>query len=372
MLSLASYEQFTRCGPFAHNQSVGAKKRPYLALPLAPFCASLGLMAQKQKDFFDRLQTTTESFLTRQNRSRRLKKEKQKKKNPILDWLEAFLWAAGMVLLANQYLLQAYVIPTGSMIDTLLIGDRIFVNKLVYGPELLPGIGKLPSPFQPQRNDIIIFENPDYVSQGTAFEMLQRIIHMLTLSLVDINRDEHGRPRAQFLIKRAVGTSGDRIVMERGEMRIRFAGDDRWTDEREFAAQRGWDHSIIRLMDAARYPELERAGRAAAWRELGLPMPEHLRGAEMAVRGLRYYDFRAYEKARLETWRSAMPHDRRYAMLHARHTLGWYVPEGRIFPLGDNRDNSHDARHFGPVLLSRVLGRGAIIYWPLNRLGPLR
>jgi len=329
-------------------------------------------MAKKQQDFFDRLQTVTESLLTRRNRARRIKKEKQKKKNPALDWLEAFLWAAGMVLLVNQYLLQAYQIPSGSMIDTLLIGDRIFVNKLVYGPELLPGIWKMPSPFSPERNDIIIFENPSRISRGTAFDIAQRIIYMLTLSFVDIDRDEHGQPRANFLIKRAVGMSGDHVTMERGEMRIRFAGDDRWTDEREFAAQRGWRHSIIRLMREEDYRTLEMAGRAAAWRQLGMSIPEYLRNAEISAHGIRYADSRALDKAWLETMRGALPHDHRYAREHARRSLGWYVPEGRILPIGDNRDNSRDGRDFGTVQLSRVLGRGAVIYWPLRRIGALR
>ena len=85
-------------------------------------------------DLFDRIQILTEAFLTRRARIRRIKKEKQQRKNPVLDWIEAFFWAAGVVLLINQYLFQAYQIPSGSMIDTLLIGARIFVNKIVYGP----------------------------------------------------------------------------------------------------------------------------------------------------------------------------------------------------------------------------------------------
>jgi len=312
----------------------------------------------------------TESFLTRRRRARRIRKEKQKLKNPVRDWLEALVWAICMVLIANQYFLQAYVIPSGSMIDTLEIGDRIFVNKLVYGPELLPGFVKLPSPFRPRRNDIVIFENPSRISRGTAFDVAQRVIYMLTLSFVDIDRDEHGQPRVHFLIKRTIGTGGDRIVTDRGEVRIRFPGDDRWTCEREFAAQRGWGHSTGRPMEPEQYRLLEMEGRAAAWRGLRMAVPENLSNAPMVA--IRYPDHRTFERARLETLRSALPHDRRYARLHALHTLGWYVPEGRIFPLGDNRGNSHDARDFGPVLVSKVLGRGAVIYWPIRRIGLLR
>ena len=289
-----------------------------------------------------------------------------------MDWIEAFVWAAGMVLLANQYFLQAYVIPSGSMINTLLIGDRVFVNKLVYGPELLPGLAKMPSIFKPKRNDIIIFENPSYISKGLVFDVAQRIIFMLTISLVDIDKDEAGQPQAHFLIKRAVGMGGDRFVIERGEMKIRFAGDDRWTDERAYATQRGWGHNIRRLMGAEQYPALEMAGKAAAWQDLGLPIPERFRPAIPLINSIGNPDFLALEKARLETLRSAMPHDQRYATLLARHSLGWYVPEGRVFPLGDNRDNSRDGRYFGPVRLAKILGKGSVIFWPLKRLGPIR
>jgi signal peptidase I len=328
-------------------------------------------MVNKKQDFFDRLQYLAEAYLSRRKRIQRIKKEKQKAKKPILDWIEAFLWAAGMVLLANQYLIQAYVIPSGSMINTLLIGDRIFVNKLIYGPELLPGLGKLPSPVKPKRNDIIIFENPSYISKGPVFDVAQRIIFMLTISLVDIDRDEMGQPRAHFLIKRAAGMSGDRFVMEKGEMKIRFAGDDRWVDERSYAKDRGWNHNISRLMETNQYAALEAAGKAAGWQDLGLPVPEHLQAATQ-ISTIRYPDFLAHEKARLETLRGAMPHDRRYTTLLARHSLGWYVPEGRIFPLGDNRDNSRDGRYFGPVRLSKVLGKGSVIMWPFRRIGAIR
>jgi signal peptidase I len=324
-----------------------------------------------QTDFFDRLQHLTEAYLTRRNRIRRIKKEKQKAKNLALDWIEAFLWAAGMVLLANQYLMQAYQIPSGSMINTLLIGDHIFVNKIIYGPELLPGLAKLPSPIAPKRNDIIIFENPSYISKGPVFDIAQRIIYMLTISLVDIDRDESGQPRAHFLIKRAVGMGGDHFTMEQGEMKIRFAGEDRRVNERDYVAARGWKYTISRLMEQEQYPALEANGKAAAWSDLGLPVPEQLLRAADPANNIRFPDYHAHEKARLSILRGAWPQDRRYAALLARHHLGWYVPEGRVLPLGDNRDNSRDGRYFGPVRKSKVLGKGVVIYWPLRRVGPI-
>ena len=316
-------------------------------------------------DFFDSLQTVTESFLTHRRRIKRVKKEKQKAKNVFLDWIEAFLWAAGMVLLINQYLFQAYQIPSGSMINTLLIGDRLFVNKFIYGPELLPGIGKLPSPIKPERNDIIIFENPAYISRGPAFDIAQRIIFMLTLSIVDIDRDELGNPRAHFLIKRAVGMGGDRFISDQGNLRILFNGESRWIDEIDYNNLSPNVHQISRLMDSHFYPALDAAGKAAALMDMGLPVPREYSDTGAQANSLQYPDFLAYEKFRLEFLSAAYPHDIRYRTRLARHNLGWYVPEGRIFPLGDNRDNSRDGRSFGSVCSDRILGKASIIFWPM-------
>jgi len=321
-------------------------------------------------DFLDNVQRITEKYLTYRARVRRNKKDKRKKKNPVLDWIEAFLWAACMVLLINQYLVQAYRIPSGSMIDTLNIGDHVFVNKIIYGPELLPGFLKLPSPIKPKRNDIIIFESPAYISRGTVFDIAQRVLYMLTLSLVDIDRDERGDQRVHFLIKRAAGQAGDRFKIENGEMKILFAGEDRWVYERDYNAKRGWNHNISRLLTQDQYPVLTAAGKARGWSDSGYPISDNLYTEASLIDSMQYGDSFAFHRARLETQRKAAAADRRYAMLHAReHLLGWYVPDGRLLPLGDNRDSSHDGRNFGPVSATKVLGSGMIIYWPFWRWG---
>jgi signal peptidase I len=156
---------------------------------------------------------------------------------------------------------------------------------------------------------------------------------------------------------------------------IRFAGESRWIDEEEFNRSRGWKHRVGRLMDAEAYPALEAAGRLAGFLDLGLSPPGELAAAAEAAGGLRYPDYLFHEKARLELLRAAYPQESRYAVLLARHTQGWYVPESRILPLGDNRDNSRDGRFFGPVRASKILGKGSVIYWSwprLGRIGPIR
>ena len=53
-----------------------------------------------------------------------------------------------------------------------------------------------------------------------------------------------------------------------------------------------------------------------------------------------------------------------YIAANARNEQKWPIPQGQIFLLGDNRNNSQDSRSFGPVPLENVVGKALFIYWP--------
>jgi len=80
-------------------------------------------------------------------------------------------WAVTIILLlfGTTTLVQAFVIPSASMVGTLLIGDHVLVDKMVYAP---PGIwGKVLPYREPRRGDIIVFRYPlnismDYVKRA--------------------------------------------------------------------------------------------------------------------------------------------------------------------------------------------------------------
>ncbi len=104
---------------------------------------------------------------------------KTKKRNAIFEYTEAFGVALIAALILRMLVVQAFRIPTGSMKDTLLVGDFLLVNKFVYGaktPERIPLIDvhipsvRFPAFKEPKRGQIIVFKYPldeslDYIKR---------------------------------------------------------------------------------------------------------------------------------------------------------------------------------------------------------------
>ena len=98
-------------------------------------------------------------------------------RSAISEWVVTIL----LLLFGTTTLVQAFVIPTGSMEDTLLVGDHLLVDKLAYAPS--GSISRYLLPYTPvKRGDIIVFRYP-----------------------MDVK---------QTFVKRAIGIPGDRIRVE--------------------------------------------------------------------------------------------------------------------------------------------------------------
>ncbi len=118
-------------------------------------------------------------------------KKNKKKKGPVREWLDAFVFAASVAFVIRTFLVEAFMIPTSSMERSLMVGDFLFVSKLHYGlrlPQaplsvpfvhnklpLLPYLGlhwpsfvesvrlpyyRLPGFTKIERNDVIVFNFP--------------------------------------------------------------------------------------------------------------------------------------------------------------------------------------------------------------------
>ena len=104
-----------------------------------------------------------------------------RRKSLVREYGEAIVIAILLALVIRTLVVQAFTIPSGSMMNTLLVGDYILVNKFLYGPEIPFTESRLPGLRSPQRGDIIVFKYPQ-----------------------DEKRD---------FIKRIVGTPGDEVVV---------------------------------------------------------------------------------------------------------------------------------------------------------------
>ncbi len=99
---------------------------------------------------------------------------------------------------ARVALAEAYRIPSGSMEPTLLVGDRLFVNKLRLGPHIPFTTASLPGYAHPRRNDIVVFVSPP---QDAA----------IRITPADVT---------PTLVKRIVGVAGDTLMMRRGRLLV--------------------------------------------------------------------------------------------------------------------------------------------------------
>ena len=82
-------------------------------------------------------------------------------KGPLRENIEAILIALILALFIRTFVVQAFKIPSGSMLNTLQIGDHILVNKFIYGVKL-PFIQKTIIPVKdPKHDDIVVFIYPE-------------------------------------------------------------------------------------------------------------------------------------------------------------------------------------------------------------------
>jgi signal peptidase I len=104
--------------------------------------------------------------------------------------IKSFLLALAVFLSVRIFLVEAYRIPSASMVPTLLVGDWLFVNKLIYGPNIPFTDVLLPGYADPHHGDVVVFKSPTQTDQPS-----------------DPN---------PTLVKRLIGAPGDTIYMRSG------------------------------------------------------------------------------------------------------------------------------------------------------------
>lgn len=111
------------------------------------------------------------------------------------EYAEAIITALILALIIRAYIIQAFKIPSGSMIPTLLIGDHILVNKFIYGTKIPLTDKKILVWRSPEKGDIIVFKYPenrekDFIKRvvatgGDVIEEKDKVIYVNGKALIE-------------------------------------------------------------------------------------------------------------------------------------------------------------------------------------------
>jgi signal peptidase I len=232
-------------------------------------------------------------------------------KSAFREYFESFVVTLIMAIFGMTFILQAVTVPTGSMQNTILVGDYLLVNKFIF----TPGGGELP--FLPQRDikrgDIIVFKYP-----GNK-------VHP------ENDRSRNLIPFQINYVKRVIGLPGETVEFRDNQVYIngqllpehRMIGDaddpQSALDTREFEERQPdqkWDvYYSERTVNAIKA------------------------GQHLTRQG---YEFGVANKTML-------------------------VPPNSFFVMGDSRDNSEDSRFWGFVPRELIIGRAMFVYWSCDR-----
>jgi signal peptidase I len=241
--------------------------------------------------------------------------KRKEKQGGILETLRFLLFVFLFAIVLRTFIVAPFVIPSGSMLPRLMIGDFLFVAKWPYGYSRysLPfGI----APFQgrilasePERGDVVVFRFPG-------------------------NEDED-------YVKRLIGLPGDRIQVRGGTV---------WLNGKAVPRIRVADYLMAASPNSpCRYID---------------PAAGHVVTSDL---GKRYCAYRRY--------RETLPGGRSYSVLDqvddgpADNTGLFVVPPGHYFMMGDNRDDSEDSRFsqldggVGYLADDRLIGRALVTFF---------
>ena len=185
-----------------------------------------------------------------QSHTEEFKKKYPYKKTVVREWADAIVFATVAATLIRGFLIEAYMIPTGSMERSLLIGDFLFVSKLNYGPRVpmtplafpfahhtMPVTGgkayseliqlpykRLPGFQKIERNDVVVFNYPagDTVILEYPDQTYADVVRAIGKEAVERQFTLTTRPidKRENYIKRCVGLPGDKIEMHNANLMV--------------------------------------------------------------------------------------------------------------------------------------------------------
>ncbi|MCI0449270.1 MAG: signal peptidase I [Chlorobi bacterium] len=278
--------------------------------------------------------------------------KRKKKKTTFEERLRSFgslLMTLVVVLFIQSFFIQGYSTPTGSMLNTILIGDKMFFNQFVYGgstPRFIPFTEiklpyiQLPAIREPRRNDVVNFEFPgfrDELEPSTKVQYLKRIV---------------GEPGDVIEVK-------DKVLFVNGQ---------------EFLRPPNMQYVDRNIYPKGR-PDSEIFPKGSGWnRDNYGPLTVPKKGDAVTLSKENYLQWDTFIKR--EGHKIEMKPDGKI-FIDGQESTSYTVERNYYFMMGDNRDNSLDSRFWGFVPRENVVGKAWFVYFywnseiPFSRFGDL-
>jgi signal peptidase I len=251
-----------------------------------------------------------------------------------LSWLKTLLGAIVLVMILNGLLIASFVVPTGSMENTVMTGDFLFVNKFIYGPstpQMIP-IVNIPIPYyrfpglrEPQKGDVIVFVYPG-------------------------DRDELKPRDFLYYLKRCVATGGDVVEIRNKELFVNGVPSP--------------------LPPYAKPLDMNAIASPAEGYRMFPEGSNYTRDNYGPVRVPKKGDIINLTPDNIAAWRVFIireGHEVRIEgttiMIDNHPATQYTVQRDYCFGMGDNRDNSEDSRYWGFIPVENVVGTPMITYW---------
>jgi signal peptidase I len=279
------------------------------------------------------------------------KKEEPKKpetpKEKIIEFFRQLFFAAIAAFFIITFIIQNTRIPTGSMKDTILVGDFVLVNKFIYGsssPKYIPftqvelPFFSLPAFKEPQSTDIVVFEYPGDRDQLRASEL-------------GVN-----------YVKRCIGTPGDTIEII--DKLVFVNGKEYWRPP-HIKYYDGKSGNFLKPKPRG-YADPRIFPKGMKWNEDNYgPLFIPKEGSAISL-----------NKYNVEQWRTII--DREYekrvvevkddvVLINNIPVSSYTFKKDYYFMMGDNRDNSMDSRFWGLVPRDLVVGQAFITLFSWDR-----
>jgi signal peptidase I len=149
------------------------------------------------------------------------------RKGELREYVESIGIAVGVALLLRAFVVEAFKIPSGSMLPTLQIQDHIFVNKFAYGPTVPFTKSRLFERMPPAYGDVMVFEFPDPNPQNPRQDFIKRVIARPgdTLAVESGHPVINGWKVPSCLVGNYEFREGDDGSHKRGDLYVEYLGE---------------------------------------------------------------------------------------------------------------------------------------------------